>query len=249
MKKSYWKIVDEVIASSDIILEIVDARFPEESRNQELEDKVNRAKKKLIVVLNKCDLVSKDLMDRVKKTIPNSVFVSSKKNYGTTILRKMILKVSKNNNITVGVTGYPNTGKSTLINMLKHSAAAGTSSKSGFTRGKQQVLIDQNIMLIDTPGVLAYREVNESKLALLNARTAAQVREPDVPAMEIIRRFKKENPKAFEDYYHIKIKDDPYETLEEIGRITRNFKKKEEININAVAKKILEDWQKGKIVL
>lgn len=39
MKKSYWKIVDEVIAESDIILEVIDARFPIESRNEELEDK------------------------------------------------------------------------------------------------------------------------------------------------------------------------------------------------------------------
>lgn len=248
MKKSYWKIVDEVIAKSDIILEVVDARFPMESRNEELEHKVKKAKKQLIVVLNKCDLVSKDLMDKIKKTIPNSVFVSSKQNYGTTILRKMILSISKKT-ITAGVVGYPNTGKSTLINMLKHSAAAGTSSQSGFTKGMQYVKIDNNILLIDTPGVLAYRETDESKLALLNAKTAAQVKEPDIPAMEIITRFKNNNPLTFEKYYHVKIKDDPYETLEEIGRKTRNFKKKEEININSVAKKIVEDWQKGKIVL
>ena len=249
MKKSFWWIVNDVIEKSDIILEVVDARFPLESRNNELEYKVKKAKKKLIIVLNKCDLVSKDLMDKLKKQIPNSVFVSSKANYGTTILRQMILSAAKNKKIFAGVVGYPNTGKSSLINILKHSSAAKTSSQSGFTKGKQHVRINNKIMLIDTPGVLQYREKDESKLVLLNAKSASQVKEPDIPAMEIITRFRNKNPSTFEEYYGVKIKEDSYETLEEIGRKMRKFKKGEEVDINSVSKKIIEDWQNGKIVL
>ena len=234
---------------SDIILEVVDSRFPLESRNNELEDKVKKAKKKLIIVLNKCDLVSKDLMDELKKQIPNSVFVSSKINYGTTILRKMILSEAKNKEITAGVVGYPNTGKSSLINMLKHVSAAKTSNQSGFTKRKQQIRIDNKIILIDTPGVLQYKEKDESKLVLLNAKSASQVKEPEIPAMEIIILFKNKNPSTFEKYYGIKIKEDVYETLEEIGKKMRKFKKGEEVNINSASKKIIEDWQNGKIIL
>ncbi|MBW3022616.1 50S ribosome-binding GTPase, partial [Candidatus Woesearchaeota archaeon] len=189
------------------------------------------------------------LMDKIKKQIPDCVFVSSKENYGTTILRKKMFSVAKKREIVAGVVGYPNTGKSSLINMLKHSSAAGTSRQAGFTKGKQLVRIDRKIMLVDTPGVLQYQEKNKSKLALLNAISASQVKDPDIPAMEIIEKFSEENPSAFEKFYDIELKEDAYETLEEIGRKLRKFKKKEEVDIDSVSRKIIDDWQKGKILL
>ena len=247
--KNFWKIVNEVIAQSDIVLEVADARFPLESRNEELEKKVQRAGKKLIIVLNKCDLVSKDLLDKIKRQVPDSVFVSSKDNFGTTILRKKILAMAKKSEIVAGVVGYPNTGKSSIINILKHSAAAETSSQAGFTKGKRMVRVDKKLMLIDTPGVLQYREKDSSKLALLNAISASQVKEPDIAAAEIIEKFAKENPNAFEKFYGIEPGEDAYETLEEIGKRLRKFRKKGEIDIDSVSRKIIDDWQKGKLLL
>src|SRR3989338_2476256 len=243
--KNFWKIVNDVIRKSDIILEVVDARFYSESRNEELEKKVMRAGKKLIIVLNKCDLVSKDLLDKIKKQIPDSVFVSSKENLGTTILRKKILETAKRKEVIAGVVGYPNTGKSSLINMLKHSSAAKTSKESGLTRAKQLIRIDRKIVMIDTPGVLQYMEKDKSKLVLLNAISASQAKEPDIPAMEIIEKFSKENPSALEKFYGIELKEDAYETLEEIARKLRKFRKKGEIDIDSVSRKIIDDWQKG----
>ncbi|MEZ5336590.1 MAG: GTPase [Methanolobus sp.] len=114
-------IVKDVINKSDILLEVIDARFPEETRHSEIERDLKRLKKPFIIVLNKCDLVSKEKIEkarsRMAKTAP-SVFVSSKERFGTTMLRHKMLEVAdiQGRDITVGCIGYPNTGKSSVIN-------------------------------------------------------------------------------------------------------------------------------------
>ena len=59
MKKQFWKIVNTVIDEADVLLEVLDARLIEETSNIEIEKKVFEAKKPLIYVLNKCDLIEK----------------------------------------------------------------------------------------------------------------------------------------------------------------------------------------------
>src|SRR3989338_3472964 len=80
------KIVKEVIYESDIILEILDARFIDEMRNFEVEKKVHDLKKPLIFVFNKCDLADKKHMEAKKRELQNSIFISSKDRMGTKIL-------------------------------------------------------------------------------------------------------------------------------------------------------------------
>ena len=53
---TFWKVINKVIEESDVILEILDARYPDKTRNLEIENKVKKAGKKLVYVLNKCDL-------------------------------------------------------------------------------------------------------------------------------------------------------------------------------------------------
>ena len=65
--RGFWKTVNYVIKEADIILEVIDARFPELTRNPEIEDKIKN--KVLILVINKCDLVEdKELIDLVQST-------------------------------------------------------------------------------------------------------------------------------------------------------------------------------------
>ncbi|VVB93520.1 GTPase Der [uncultured archaeon] len=56
---SYQMMVKDVIKKADILLEVIDARFPDETRNSEVERDVARSRKPFIIVLNKCDLVSR----------------------------------------------------------------------------------------------------------------------------------------------------------------------------------------------
>src|SRR3972149_5914277 len=137
MANKFWIMVNKVIAEADVLLLVLDARMVEETRNDEIESKVKEAGKPLIYVLNKCDLVDKHVMEQYKRKLPNSVFISAKDHLGTTMLRMKIMVAASRmglSRVNVGVLGYPNVGKSSVINALKGKGSAKTSSMSGQTR-------------------------------------------------------------------------------------------------------------------
>ena len=90
-----FTIVNKVIYESDIVLEILDARLIDASRNLELEMKIAKAEKVLLFVMNKCDLIDKLYLQQYKRKLRPSVFISSKKHLGGTILKKKILGLVK----------------------------------------------------------------------------------------------------------------------------------------------------------
>ena len=92
---SFWKHVKQVLSQSEIIIEVLDARFVKDSRNKELEDKVMNLGKKLLFVVNKSDLADKKTIETARKQLSPCVFISSTEKQGTTILKKKILEVSK----------------------------------------------------------------------------------------------------------------------------------------------------------
>ncbi len=247
MVRSYWKIVNKVIEQADILLLLLDARLMDETRNAEVEDKVREAKKPLIYVITKCDLVDKKLMDQI--TLHPSVFVSAKDHHGTTLLRERILiegqKTYKNQEVfTVGVLGYPNVGKSSLINALKGKKAAPTSSVSGFTTGVRKVKMDNRIMFLDTPGVVPYLEKNDSKHAFIGTIEFNKIENPDVIVIELMEKY----PGKIESHYGVETSSDFEETLEAIAKKKNLIKKHAELDIERTAKMILKEWQMGKII-
>jgi len=123
---SFWRLVKKVIRDADIIMLVLDARFPELTRNEEIEEKVEEQDKQLLYVLNKCDLVSEEKIEELSKRYRPSVFVSTKSKLGSTVLYKKIMKISQGEDCVVGVVGYPNVGKSSVINMLKGRSSAST---------------------------------------------------------------------------------------------------------------------------
>ena len=239
---SFWRHVNTVIQKSELIIEVLDSRNVEDSRNLEIEAKVNNAGKKLLFVINKCDLVNVTELEKYKKKLNPVVFISSKDKLGTTILKKKILEISRGKEIIVGVLGYPNVGKSSLINALSGRGAARTSSRSGYTRGLQKVKVDNIIMVLDTPGVLPYREKDETKHAKMSAIDYSQVKDPEYVALNFIE----ENKDLVKNHYKLK-KTENDELLEELafrlGRLVKGGKP----DLESTSRALLKDWQKGKI--
>jgi len=239
--KGFWDIVNNVIHEADIILEVLDARFPEETRNREIEDKVKAAGKILIYVVNKCDLVEKRLLEQKKKELKPSVFVSSKKRYGITMLLHMLKRHAKEK-IVVGVLGYPNTGKSSVINALKGRKSARVSPESGFTKAKQLIKVAKNIYLLDTPGVYPYMEKDSLKHALIAAVDYSRVKDPEGTALKLIDASKEK----FEKHYGLKAKN-AEELLEKIALKLKHVRKGGVADTERAARTILREWQKGRI--
>ena len=87
------------------------------------------------------------------------------------ILRKTAraLKTEQKQQIVVGVVGYPNTGKSSVINALKHSRACQVNNLPGTTKQAQEVIIDKSIVALDCPGVIPASQEEIKSLVLRHA--------------------------------------------------------------------------------
>jgi len=240
---NYWKLVNKLIGESDILLEVIDARMIDETRNIELEKKIEEAGKKFIFVINKADLADKKMLEKRKNELWPCVFVSALKYYGTAKLRELILRMAEKENVTVGVVGYPNTGKSSVINMLKGKASAGTSAHSGYTRGIQKIKVTNRIMMIDSPGVIPFKKDDETKLALIGSLNVAKLKNPDLDAITLIESLNG----AVERYYNIEPGNDSEETLERIALKKGKLMKGGKPDIMLTARLVIQDWQRGKI--
>jgi len=245
----YWQVVEKIIRESDIILEILDARMPELSRNEEIEKKVKANGKELIFILNKSDLVPEYYLKKRNK-LPGKVFhLSAKDNKGMNRLRGYILALSKKyENIKIGVLGYPNTGKSSVINSLVRRNKSPVSSRAGTTHGPQWVAMKDNILIIDSPGVIPLKENDEVRYALIGSRNPEKIKNKELVASKIIDLFI--DKKNIFEYYGININsNNAEEIMEEIGRKRRFLKKGGIIDETRVSFEIIRDWQTGRLRL
>lgn len=250
MLMSFKKRVSQVIGKSDIVLEILDVRFPELCRNAGLENKILQSGKKLVLVLNKSDLVSKNRAAEIKKSFGGEekvIFLSSKTKAGAGLLRRTIKEISHGKKVVVGVIGYPNTGKSSVINALRGKHVAGTSIKAGFTKGEQYIKIDRSTILIDTPGVIPFDEWDETKLAIMCAKSAERISDVEGAVFELLSTLAATNPEAVKRTYDIEVSSDVEETLSRIALRKNKLLREGKPDLHNTAKMILLDWQKGKI--
>ena len=254
--EKYWKNVEAVIRQSNVVLEVIDARIPDLTRNERIEEITKRQRKPLIIVVNKCDLITEEMRDRILDDFKfkKFVLVATKTRYGIQKLKDMINELVKKRRrqkiINVGIVGYPNTGKSSLINTLSKKSKTRISSIAGFTRGIQWIAGDENLRFLDTPGVIPFSMKDEIQQALISIIDPNKLVNPDLVAMRIIDLFVKFNKKYFENFYNIIINDeDSLEIIFKIGRKKNFLKKGSEVDDSRTAIMIIYDWQRGKLLL
>ncbi len=245
-----WRRVRRVVEDSDMILEIADAREPIETRNTRIEKLAEKLGKPIVLVLNKCDLVPFEVLERWKRYLEReipTVFLSAKLRLGTRKLMIYIKKYAPRLPVRVAVVGYPNVGKSTVINYLKGRHVAQTSPVPGWTRGEQIVKAKSWLYVIDTPGVIPVEEVNDEALLIIKgAIDPGRLRDPVYPAVKLIERILKYNPNAFLERYNIDTRE-PEKIIEEVARKRGLLLKGAKPNVEEAARAIIKDWIEGRI--
>jgi ribosome biogenesis GTPase A len=257
-KEKYPLLAEKIVKMSDIILEVLDSRFIEETRNSDIEELIQQGGKKIIYVLNKSDLIdSKKINEQTVKLNPK-VFVSCVNRSGFRELRERIKILSHQihevvdkrlNRATVGIVGYPNTGKSSVINVLIGKKVAGTASEAGYTKGMQKARLTSEIVLVDSPGIIPNKEYSTSDMGLmsrhtkLGAKSFSQSKEPGTAVSSLVKEY----PTVFDKFYNIASKGDAEILMEKLGRQKGFLKKGNEVDEDRTARLILRDWQEGKI--
>ncbi|MBI2573433.1 50S ribosome-binding GTPase [Candidatus Woesearchaeota archaeon] len=239
---NFWRHVNYVLDNADIIIEVLDARSIDETRHPEIEQKVLLSGKILLYVITKCDLVDITQLKKDRGNLRPSVYISSREHLGTTMLKKKILMLSHGEKCVVGVVGYPNVGKSSLINALAGRGAARTSSESGFTKGLQKIRVDSKILLLDTPGVFPSKEKNDAKHGRTGAVDYAKIKDPELAAMTLIE----DEFDLIRRYYEVDGVD-AEEILEQIAHRLKRLLKGGQPDLEATSRLILRDWQTGKM--
>ncbi|MDP2946968.1 MAG: GTPase [Nanoarchaeota archaeon] len=243
----YWPVVLNVLKNSDVVILIADARVPEITKNKEIIKKAEALNKKLILVFNKTDLVGKRDMRELKKFYPESFFITNKNKKTIIDLRNYLEKIAENHSRTslrIGVVGYPNAGKSTLINMLVPGANVKVANFAGTTKKTEWLRLGR-LRIMDSPGVIPTGDSSEV-VGVASAKDPHKIKNPERIAIRIISFLNKKNKKILEKFYNVNA-DDDYELFLEIGRVKKYLTKGGEVDEFRTAIKIVEDWQGGKI--
>ncbi|KFP69529.1 Guanine nucleotide-binding protein-like 3, partial [Acanthisitta chloris] len=274
-KQSFCRELKKVLEASDVVLEVLDARDPMGCRCPQLEQAVTcSGNKKLLLVLNKIDLVPRANLEKwlnyLKKEFPTVAFKSATLMKDKTVVtkkRRHVADLSKpsqclgskclltllqeygktqNKAIQVGVVGFPNVGKSSIINSLKGARACNVGLTRGVTKSMQIVHIGKQTKMLDSPGIIADPSNSGLTLALRRIIDTEQSDSADVleGVNAIINHCSKQQVIM---HYNIPDFRSPEEFLSLLARKRGMLKKGGLPDIENVAKLVLCDWTGGKI--
>ena len=268
--------ITEDLKLIDIVVEILDSRIPISSQNPDIKE-ITKNKKK-IIVLNKCDLSderdNKKWVTYFEEQGNKAVLVNSNNGKGVDEVIRQIQKTMHEENqayadkgrigrkIRVMVVGIPNVGKSSFINRIAKKNSAGVANRPGVTTQKQWIRINDEIELMDTPGVLWPKfENNEVALNLAFTGTIKDtILELTEVAYNLTRFLLKEYRKELIDRYSLdeekvneilqqdqEENENIYEIMQLIGKRRGAIISGGNVDDEKTSRIILDDFRNGKI--
>ncbi|KAK0183259.1 hypothetical protein PV327_001318 [Microctonus hyperodae] len=253
--KRIWNELYKVIDSSDIILQILDARDPQGTRSPHVEKylKTEKPHKHLIFILNKVDIIPTWATQRwvaiLSKEYPTLAFHASLTHpFGKGSLINLLRQFGKlhadKKQISVGFIGYPNTGKSSIINTLRSKKVCKVAPIAGETKVWQYITLMKRIFLIDCPGVVYPSAETDTEKVLKGVVRVELIQYPEDYIESVLQRVK---PQYIRKIYKIDDWTDHIDFLEKLARRTGKLLKKGEPDIGIAARMVLNDWQRGKL--
>ncbi|KAM3657841.1 nucleolar GTP-binding protein 2 [Ammospiza caudacuta] len=253
--KRIWGELYKVIDSSDVVVQVLDARDPMGTRSPHVESYLKKEKpwKHLIFVLNKCDLIptwaTKRWVTVLSQEYPTLAFHASLTNpFGKgafiQLLRQFGKLHSDKKQISVGFIGYPNVGKSSVINTLRSKKVCSVAPIAGETKVWQYITLMRRIFLIDCPGVVYPSGDSETDIVLKGVVQVEKIKSPEDHICAVLERAKEE---YIRKTYKIECWTDTVDFLEKLAARTGKLLKGGEPDLQTVSKMVLNDWQRGRI--
>ena len=255
--------IKEKVKLVDVVIELLDTRIPYSSFNDEFEKFVNN--KKRIFVFTKADLadpeITKGWIEEFKKEGKEYLFLDVIHDNVNAILSKRITELAKEKHekerskgmkpqpVRTMIIGIPNVGKSSLINRLAKRKVAGVENRPGFTRGEQMIKINNDFLLVDTPGVLPMNYENKKKA--MHLALVGSIKEEILPTLDmadyLLDFFKERYPLALKERFNIEEITENHLILEEIARKRGLLGPNGILLIENAATLLLKEFKDGKL--
>lgn len=255
------RMIEADLKQVDAVVEIVDGRIPESSRNPIINELVNN--KPRIILINKCDYADDRLTEKWKSYYQKQGYAvlccdcrSGKGIKGfVPLLKKELneLLVKRREKGMIGrmlrimVLGIPNVGKSSFINRMANSKKTVVGDRPGVTRGKQWVTIDKEVELLDMPGIL-WPKFEDKDVAEKLAFTGAikdDVIDSEALADSLGEYLKKNYPDRLKERYKLNSLDG--RACELIARARGMMVSGGEPDTERAAAALLDEYRSGKI--
>lgn len=255
--------MQEDIRLVDIVIELVDARIPQSSRNPDI-DELGKNKARLIL-MNKSDLsdpaCNKIWTEWFRQQGFFVVSIDARSKKGMKEIQDVIMEACrekverdikrgiKNRPVRAMVVGIPNVGKSTFINTFAGKASAKTGNKPGVTKGKQWIRLNKNTELLDTPGIL-WPKFEDSRTGINLALTGSvrdEILNMDELSLILIEYLQGAYPGVLNSRYGADESGRPADILIQIAENRNCLQKGGEADYAKAARLLIDDFRSGRL--
>jgi len=247
-----------VLKDVDLIIELLDARLPFSSQNPTIKELSTT--KPCIKVLSKSDLADPALtsdwqahfeQEESVKTLATTLDIKYKAESVLHLCQKLSPKTLRSTRTMIAmITGIPNVGKSTLINALAGRKVAKTGNEPAITKGQQRIKINEEVTLLDTPGILWPKIHNENsgyRLAISGAIKDTAMNVEDV-AFYLSGYLLKQYPECVNQLLDTKtLPNDDLALLEALGRKRGCLRRGGQVDLEKVSSVLVNEFRTGKL--
>ena len=254
--------MQEKMKMVDLVIELRDARIPNASKNPMIEQLIQN--KPRLIILSKKDkadaAVTKEwisflsnestqvlALDVLKENITPKV-VKAVQQLMSAKIERMKRRGIRPRAMRAMVVGVPNVGKSTFINKISKKKIAVTGDRPGVTKSLQWSKVNNDLELLDTPGVL-WPKFEDQKVGILLGVTGA-IRDEVLPLEEIaawaISYLQEHYPDLLVSRYEIETDENPYVMLERIA-MKRGYMRNKEMDSKRTIETFIRELRDDKL--
>ena len=257
------RLIRENLNFIDIVFELIDARMPKSSKIIDL-DEITKDKPR-IMIMTKYDLCDKPETNKwIKyyesqgyKVIAADIIKDNIKNIIEKSANEMMVEHDEKREAKglikrkakILIVGIPNVGKSTLINHLVNKKVATTGNRPGITKNLNWIRINDNLELLDTPGILWPKFENE--IVAFNLACLTAIKEEVLPIYDVVEyileTLSKYYPETLSERYNIVELNDIIDALDIIGKKRGCLEKGGSIDYDKVYSVVINDIKEGYI--